>query len=492
MALAVSTATWGCGSDNQGKEPQTAAGTGGSAGSSSGTGGSGGSAQGGTGQAGNDGSIAISPKTARAQFGGTIQFTASVAASDRSVTWSVREQNGGTISASGLYTAPSTSGAYHVVATRTADTSRSDTATITVSAPPGTPPTFVTGTWSVITPAELDTSANTSNGVVSVEVSASEPRTLYIAVDQQGVWKTTDGGSNWVQLNNPAGNVDDFHVGALDSPSILAIDPANPDHLYATEGVRGQRLGFWVTTDGGMNWRQPQGFVDLAASTTTNDVVTMVVHPLNFRHILLGSHSFWKDLGNGGIMESTDGGETWVARPPVSSWPGGTMGIAFLHDTNEEGDTWFVTTESNGSWRSEDFGAQWDQVAEWNGVHGGTDLYVSPTTRILYSGATGAPSRSEDNGRTWEQLQGGQLPTASFFTVWGDGEFIYACPAPYFGDPIPFFSAPESDPRNWTAINAETQKWTTGPFRMTYDPTHKILYSASWRDGVLALQVEDP
>jgi hypothetical protein len=50
------------------------------------------------------------------------------------VTWSVQEASGGTISAAGLYTAPLTSGTYHVVATSRADTTRTGTATVTVSA----------------------------------------------------------------------------------------------------------------------------------------------------------------------------------------------------------------------------------------------------------------------------------------------------------------------------------------------------------------------
>ena len=81
-------------------------------------------------------SITISPKTAAVLQNATQQFAASVAnTSNLSVTWSVTEVGGGTVDAAGLYTAPATSGVYHVVATSVADGTKSDTATVTVSAP---------------------------------------------------------------------------------------------------------------------------------------------------------------------------------------------------------------------------------------------------------------------------------------------------------------------------------------------------------------------
>ncbi|HET6984663.1 MAG TPA: hypothetical protein VFI53_21135, partial [Myxococcaceae bacterium] len=70
--------------------------------------------------------------------GATFNFTATVsgAGSGRStaVTWSVQEgAAGGTIDANGKYTAPSTVGTYHVVATSVADASIAATATVTVT-----------------------------------------------------------------------------------------------------------------------------------------------------------------------------------------------------------------------------------------------------------------------------------------------------------------------------------------------------------------------
>ncbi len=76
-------------------------------------------------------SVSISPTSAALTPGATKQFTASVSgSSNTSVTWSC---TGGTVSNSGLYTAPSTVGNYTVKATSNADNTKSASATVTVS-----------------------------------------------------------------------------------------------------------------------------------------------------------------------------------------------------------------------------------------------------------------------------------------------------------------------------------------------------------------------
>lgn len=79
-------------------------------------------------------SVSVSPATAALQTGATQQFTATVTGlSSTSVTWSA---SAGSITASGLYTAPSTAGTYTITATSTADTTKSGSATVTVTTTP--------------------------------------------------------------------------------------------------------------------------------------------------------------------------------------------------------------------------------------------------------------------------------------------------------------------------------------------------------------------
>jgi hypothetical protein len=67
-------------------------------------------------------SVFVAPNFATVQTGQTQQFTSTVTgSSNTAVTWSAR---GGTISSTGLYTAPSTTGTYTVTATSVADIRR--------------------------------------------------------------------------------------------------------------------------------------------------------------------------------------------------------------------------------------------------------------------------------------------------------------------------------------------------------------------------------
>ena len=82
--------------------------------------------------------VTIAPTTATLAATGTQQFTPTVTGTNNSsVTWSVDGINGGntmvgTISSTGLYTAPSTAGSHTVVATSVADTTKSASAAVSV------------------------------------------------------------------------------------------------------------------------------------------------------------------------------------------------------------------------------------------------------------------------------------------------------------------------------------------------------------------------
>ena len=76
--------------------------------------------------------VSISPTSASLQTSGTQQFAATVTGTtNTAVTWSA---TGGTITSAGLYTAPTITGTYSVKATSTADTTKSSSATVTVTA----------------------------------------------------------------------------------------------------------------------------------------------------------------------------------------------------------------------------------------------------------------------------------------------------------------------------------------------------------------------
>ena len=86
-----------------------------------------------------DVSVAVLPSSVGLAGGNTQTFEALVSnATDTTVTWSVREgADGGAITPSGVYTAPASSGIYHVVATSNEDPTSSGVALAVVS---GLPP----------------------------------------------------------------------------------------------------------------------------------------------------------------------------------------------------------------------------------------------------------------------------------------------------------------------------------------------------------------
>ena len=76
------------------------------------------------------GALGVTPAAVTVTVGRKQPFAASAP-----VTWSVMESSGGSVDAGGVYSAPTTPGTYHVVATSSADASLTASATVTVSGP---------------------------------------------------------------------------------------------------------------------------------------------------------------------------------------------------------------------------------------------------------------------------------------------------------------------------------------------------------------------
>jgi len=344
----------------------------------------------------------------------------------------------------------------------------------------GAPPALTPGIWANITPPA--TGFATTFGIAQMTFDPNNPNTLYACIDTLGLWKSRDRGSTWAK------------IGTLDSPIQVEVDPGNSNHLVATQGVRGKTLGFWVSRDAGNTWAMPSGFATVSAATT-NDVTSMSVDPSNFNHILVGSHSPWKGLSNAGVMETKDGGTTWVTHAPDPSWPSGSVGLNFLFDpASKQGDanTWLVMTDGQGTWRTSNAGSTWTKVADFNTPHGGAHLFYA-TNGTAYSGSTPYPVRSTDNGLTWTQITNG-LSFFYYYGIWGDGTTLYA-QLSYTGNnagqgPQPYRTSPESDGSTWTAYHGGTQTFNDGPFMMRYDSINGIMYSANWASGLWALKVQ--
>ena len=166
---------------------------------------------GGSGGNGNSVSIAVNPLSVTRSPGGIANFTATVAGGDSTaVEWDVVEPSGGSVTSTGVYTAPGEIGTYHIRARYIPDASKTATATVTVR----------DGVVVVIDPETITLSPGDST-----QFSAMVTGTSYSAVTWS-VEEGSDGGSVTDSGLYTAPSADGiYHVVATSSadPSISAV-----------------------------------------------------------------------------------------------------------------------------------------------------------------------------------------------------------------------------------------------------------------------------
>lgn len=180
--------------------------------------------------------VTVSPTSASLSTGATQQFTATVTGTtNTAVTWTA---TGGTVSTSGLYTAPATAGTYTVKATSAADTTKSASATVTVTASTGSTlleafesgsktaytngnVTLSTGSWALDDALLGNTSSDRKDGSQSVRMRNSGmlimnfnfptgAKTVTVKHAKYGsdgsttwsLWYSTNSGSTWTQVGS--------------------------------------------------------------------------------------------------------------------------------------------------------------------------------------------------------------------------------------------------------------------------------------------------
>ena len=129
-------------------------------------------------------SINVTPSAAALKTNSTYQFTALINGNtSTAVIWTVAAGGvGGTISSTGLYTAPSTTGRDAVIATATADTTRSATAAVTVTLSPAPVLNYASNklTCTVGMPCSLGAPSNSGGPYLSLAVSPALPAGLVL------------------------------------------------------------------------------------------------------------------------------------------------------------------------------------------------------------------------------------------------------------------------------------------------------------------------
>jgi len=176
---------------------------------------------------------------------------------------------------------------------------------------------------------------------------------IYAGAAAGGVWKTTDGGTNWTAI----GDEND----ALGTTDIVVVGTADDDILYLATGDRDHSdtysVGVLKSTDGGttwnttgLSWTQSQGYL----------IYRLLIDP-NDNTILYAAT-------NDGVYKTTDAASSWVQ----------TANINFKDMELNPGSsaTIYGSTGWGEIYRSTDSGASWTQVLS-DGAGRRTALAVS-------------------------------------------------------------------------------------------------------------------
>jgi uncharacterized cupredoxin-like copper-binding protein len=189
--------------------------------------------------------VAVSPNQAAVAPGAVVPFAATVTGTaNTSVAWGVVEAGGGSVTSTGLYTAPASGGTFHVTATSAADSTKSATATVTVTAPPVVAITItpVTGTVNACQTLQLtatvtgstDTAATWSvqEGAAGGTVSAAG---LYTAPSGPGIYHVVaTSHADPTKTATATVTVNEVILAVAVSPSTVTVAPGGTAQLTAT------------------------------------------------------------------------------------------------------------------------------------------------------------------------------------------------------------------------------------------------------------------
>jgi photosystem II stability/assembly factor-like uncharacterized protein len=320
-----------------------------------------------------------------------------------------------------------------------------------------------------------------SEHIGRVVVDPRDSKVVYVAAEgplwgpggDRGLYKSTDGGKTWKAVLTISEN-----TGVAD----VAIDPANPDVVYATAYQRrrhvftlidgGPESAIYKSTDAGATWNKlksglptvDMGRIGLAVSPADSNVVYATIEASD---------------GKGGIFRSDDRGANWERR---NEFDAGAMYYARVVCDPKNVDRIFVMNVTLRE--SLDGGKTLHKVEETNHHGDNHAIWIDPeNTKHWLLGSDGGMYETWDDAKSWQFKA--NLPTVQFYDVAVDNAlpFYNVC-----GGTQDYFSwCGPSRTRNINGIMNSDWFVTTGGdgFRSVVDPVDpNTIYSES-QYGVL-------
>ena len=212
-----------------------------------------------------------------------------------------------------------------------------------------------------------------------------------------GIWKTTDGGTLWIEKTKDLPNIAFTTIALAESNSNVLYAGTGEGALGGVGGIGGN--GVFKSIDGGETWSQ---LSFTASNEDFQNINRLIVDPGD-ENVILACISYGNGF-NTGIFKSIDGGTTWSNKISLSN--SGTRGFQQLIATPGNFNVQYATFNGVGVYKSIDAGETWNLSNVGMSPAGRVEMAVSPVNanKLFASAEGGDGSRlyfSEDAGATW-------------------------------------------------------------------------------------------
>ncbi|HKY04970.1 MAG TPA: YCF48-related protein [Blastocatellia bacterium] len=216
--------------------------------------------------------------------------------------------------------------------------------------------------------------------ILSIALAPSDSNYL-VAGSPTGVFRSTDGGDDWERIS-PEGHKD---IRGINS---VAIDPRNTNIIYA-----GTHHLPWKTTDGGVTWKQT-GYKEIGM-IDDSDIMGISVNPVEPTLVYMNACS--------GIYRSTSAGEKWAKLPGIPFSARRTYALT-PHPTLP--DVIFAGT-SEGLWRSKDGGKRWMLLTSKSAVLRSVVIHPTQPGRVIIATDDFGVQMSDNLGDSFRDANNG-------------------------------------------------------------------------------------